>query len=228
MRVGIVGLGFRLGYLARVFTGPDRGRRRPRAARGPCGAENTLGNHHGADAIEGSATALLQAEFLGRLQRFLASRGCLTGGWEEAAHGDAIDRDRIYLVGWRDVAISGRLAAEGYRMVVAPGQAYYLDMAQALDWEEPGAGWAGWSGPRETYDFDPVAGWTDDRLARFLGIQACIWSEPMTDRAVFDRLVFRRLSAIAETAWTPVGAKSWDRFAAICGLMPNLYGHAEA
>ena len=36
-----------------------------------------------------------------------------------------------------------------------------------------------------------------------MGVQACIWSEPMTDRAVFDRLVFPRLSAIAETGWTP-------------------------
>jgi len=190
--------------------------------------KDTLGNTHGADAIEGSATALLQAEFLGRIQRFLASRGCVTGGWEEAAHGDVIDKDQSYLVGWRDVAISGRLAAEGYRMVVAPGQAYYLDMSQALDWEEPGAGWAGWSGPRETYDFDPVAGWTAAQLQNLLGVQACIWSEPMTDRAVFDRLVFPRLSAVAETAWTPWAAKSWDRFAALCGLMPNLYGHWEA
>ncbi len=189
--------------------------------------KDSLGNHHGADAIEGSATALLQAEFLARIQSFLARRGCVTGGWEEAAHGDVIDKDESYLVGWRDVAISGRLAAEGYGIVVSPGQAYYLDMAQATDWQEPGAGWAGWSGPRETYDFDPVAGWTRVQLARFMGVQACIWSEPMTDRAVFDRLVFPRLSAIAETAWTPAAAKSWDRFAALCGLMPNLYGHWE-
>jgi len=189
--------------------------------------KDTLGNHHGADAIEGSATALLQAEFLARIQRFLASKGCVTGGWEEAAHGDVIDKGESYLVGWRDVAISGRLAAEGYSIVVSPGQAYYLDMAQGLEWMEPGAGWAGWSGPRETYDFDPVAGWNSTQLARFMGVQACIWSEPMTDRAVFDRLVFPRLSAIAETAWTPAAAKSWDRFVALCGLMPNLYGHWE-
>jgi len=200
----------------------------PKLREAHAGLKDSLGNHHGADAIEGSATALLQAEFLGRLQRFLAGRGCTTGGWEEAAHGDVIDRAQSYLVGWRDVAISGRLAAEGYRIVVSPGQAYYLDMAQAIEWEEPGAGWAGWSGPRETYDFDPVAGWTADQLRGFLGVQACIWSEPMTDRAVFDRLVFPRLSAIAETAWSPAAAKSWNRFAALCDLMPNLYGHWEA
>lgn len=195
---------------------------------GHAALKDTTGNLHGADAIEGSATALLQAEFLARVQVFLASRGCITGGWEEAAHGDVIDKDQSYLVGWRDVAISGRLASEGYRIVVAPGQAYYLDMSQSAEWEEPGAGWAGWSGPEKTYAFDPVEGWTDEQLRGFKGVQACIWSEPMTDRAVFDRLVFPRLSAIAETAWTPWREKSWDRFSALCGMMPNLYGHWEA
>ena len=47
----------------------------------------------------------------------------------------------------------------------------------------------------------------------------------MTDRAIFDRLVFPRLSAIAETAWTDWDRKSWHRFSALCGLMPILYGY---
>ncbi|MBO9629942.1 MAG: family 20 glycosylhydrolase, partial [Shinella sp.] len=54
--------------------------------------------------------------------------------------------------------------------------------------------------------------------------RACIWSEPMKDRAVFDRLVFPRLSAIAETGWTLPERKSWERFKAAAGLMPVLYG----
>ncbi|MGK9231363.1 beta-N-acetylhexosaminidase [Inquilinus limosus] len=186
---------------------------------------NTIGNRHGADAIEGSATAMLQAEFLRRVQRFLASRGVVTGGWEEAAHGDVIEKDRSYLVGWRSVEVSAELAGRGYDIVVAPGQRYYLDMSQSTAWSEPGAGWAGWSGPRETYEFDPTQGWTEDQLTHLIGVQACIWSEPMTDRAVFDRLVFPRLSAIAEAGWTRKEAKSWTRFSALAGLMPNLYGH---
>jgi len=47
----------------------------------------------------------------------------------------------------------------------------------------------------------------------------------MSDRAVFDRLVFPRLSAIAEAGWSK--AKDYDRFAALVGLMPNLYGQYE-
>lgn len=187
--------------------------------------KNTIGNLHGADEIGDSATGILQAEFIRKAHQIIKKLGCTTGGWEEAAHGDVIDKASSYLVGWRDVAINGKLAAAGYDIVVSPGQAYYLDMSQSIEWDEPGAGWAGWSGPRETYEFDPVGGWTDEQLKHFKGIQACIWSESMTDRALFDRLVFPRVSAIAETAWTDWDRKSWRRFSALAGLMPILYGY---
>ncbi len=188
---------------------------------------NVVSNLHGADEIEGTGAAILQAKFLARVQSFLASHACVSGGWEEAAHGGVIDKGKSYLVGWRNVEGSRRLAAEGYDIVVSPGQAYYLDMSQSVDFTEPGAGWAGWSGPKETYDFEPDKGWTEGERQHLLGVQACIWSEPMTDRAVFDRLVFPRLSAIAETAWTEAPRKSWTRFASASRLMPNLYGFWE-
>jgi len=177
---------------------------------------NTLG-------VTGAAP--LQARFLQRLQAYLTSKGKVTGAWEEASHGGGLDRDNCYLVGWKDTAISQKLAAEGYDVVVAPAQAYYLDMANSEDWHECGAAWAGWSSPERAYTFEPTAGWSDGERKKLLGVQACIWSEPMTDRAVFDRLVFPRLSAIAETGWS--SHRDFNRFKALVGLMPNLYGRYE-
>jgi hexosaminidase len=172
---------------------------------------------------EGSAP--LQAHFLQRVQAFLTSKGKVTGAWEEAALGGGIEKANAYLVGWKDTEISQKLAGEGYDVVVAPAQAYYLDMANGDAFDEPGAGWAGWSSPEKTYRFEPAAGWSEAERAHLLGIQACIWSEPMTDRAVFDRLVFPRLSAIAETGWS--SNRDFARFAALVGLMPNMYGNYE-
>ena len=65
-------------------------------------------------------------------------------------------------------------------------------MSTSRAWDEPGGSWAGWADTEKVYRFDPVGGWTDTQLRQFLGIQACIWSESMMDRAVFDRLVFPR------------------------------------
>ncbi len=46
------------------------------------------------------------------------------------------------------------LAREGYDVVMTPGQAYYLDMAQADAWQEPGASWAGTATPAHTYAYE--------------------------------------------------------------------------
>lgn len=186
---------------------------------------NQLGNHHGADEIEGSPTAILQAHFIRRVHEIIKRKGAITGGWEEAAHGDAVDRDKAYVIGWRNVEINAALAERGYDIVVSPGQRYYLDMANGVSWAEPGAGWAGWSGPQETYEFDARAGFSEQGLEHLLGIQSCIWSESMTDRAIFDRLVFPRLSAVAESGWTMPERKSWNRFSTLVGLMPIMYGN---
>ena len=189
---------------------------------------NQLGNHHGADEIEGSPTALIQAAFIRRVHDYIASKGAITGGWEEAAHGKAVDKDKSFVIGWRNGEINAALAEKGFDIVVSPGQRYYLDMANGVNWAEPGAGWAGWSGPQETYEFEARAGFSEQGLTHLLGIQACIWSESMTDRAIFDRLVFPRLSAIAEAGWTTPERKSWDRFKALVGLMPIMYGNWAA
>jgi hexosaminidase len=174
-----------------------------------------------------TGAAPLQARFLQRVQTFLTSKGRITGAWEEAAQGGGIDKANCYMVGWHNVEASQKLASEGYDVVVAPGQAYYLDMANSDDWHECGAGWAGWSSPEKTYAFDPTAGWSEEQRKKLMGVQACIWCEPMTDRAVFDRLVFPRLSAIAETGWTESASRDYARFTALVGLMPNLYGRYE-
>ncbi|KKB77774.1 beta-N-acetylhexosaminidase [Devosia soli] len=189
---------------------------------------NQLGNHHGADEIEGSPTAILQAEFIKRVHAYISSKGAITGGWEEAAHGDAVDKAKSYVIGWRNVEINAALAERGFDIVVSPGQRYYLDMANGISWAEPGAGWAGWSGPQETYEFEARAGFSEEGLKHLLGVQSCIWSESMTDRAIFDRLVFPRLSAVAEAGWTLPERKSWERFKALVGLMPIMYGHWAA
>ena len=171
----------------------------------------------------GAGMAVLQADFLNRLQTFLTARGKITGAWQEAAHGGGIDKTHSYLVGWKTVAANRDLAAEGYNVVAAPAQAYYLDMANGSDWAEPGAAWAGWSSPENTYAFHPCDGWSDAEKTRLQGVQACIWGEPMTDRGAFQRLVFPRLSAIAETGWTQTARKSCPRFAGSAHLMPSLF-----
>ena len=123
--------------------------------------------------------------------------------WEEAAL-NGVDPS-AYAVAWTSPEADRRLRRAGHRVVMAPGQAYYLDMAPGRDWGLPGGSWAGNVTLADVCDYDPFAGWDDvgeGEAAGPYGVQACIWGEHIADLAILDRLVFPRLDAIAERAWT--------------------------
>lgn len=170
--------------------------------------------------IEG--TAGLQSYFLGKVKAMLDARGKKLAGWNEVAHGGGVDARDTLLMAWENQKVGVELAHEGYDVVITPGQAYYLDMVQAEDWLEPGASWAGTTPPYLTYTYDAEGEFPEELRHRLKGIQACIWSENFVSKAYFNRLVFPRLNAVAEAAWTPRDRKDWKRFASICRLSPTL------
>lgn len=169
-----------------------------------------------------AGTAELQSYFLRRIKAMLAKRGKKLAGWNEVSQGGGVDRVGTLLMAWEKPDVGIELAGEGYDIVMTPGQAYYLDMAQAEDWGEPGASWAGFTPPEKTYAYEAEGELPEELRERMRGIQACIWGENFVSRAYFNRLVFPRLPAIAEAAWTPCLRKDWLRFAAIVRMWPVL------
>ena len=155
----------------------------------------------------------LQSWFLTRVKAMLDERGKVLVGWNEVAHGGGVPPESTLLMAWENAAVGIELAERGYDVVMTPGQAYYLDMVQGADWLENGAGWAGPVPPKQSYDYEAEGDFPDHLRDRMRGIQACIWSEHFTTKAWFNDLVFPRLSAVAEAAWTPAAEKDWLRFA---------------
>lgn len=169
-----------------------------------------------------SGTFALQSYFLKRIKAMLTARGRKLAGWNEVAHGGGVDPKDSLLIAWEKPEVGMELARSGYDVVMSPGQAYYLDMVQAEAFQEPGASWAGTVPPVHTYTYDAEGDFPDDLKDRMKGVQACIWCEHFLSRGYFNRLVFPRLPAIAEAAWTPKANKDWQRFAAIVRLTPVL------
>lgn len=169
-----------------------------------------------------SDTFALQSYFLTKVKQMLAARGRKLVGWNEVAHGGGVGPEGTLLMAWENPQLGIELAREGYDVVMTPGQAYYLDMAQADAWQEPGASWAGTATPEHTYAYEAEGEFPNELKGRLKGVQACIWSEHFLSRSYFNRLVFPRLPAIAEAAWTPKDRKDWLRFAAIAPLSPML------
>ncbi|SNY90123.1 hexosaminidase [Cohaesibacter sp. ES.047] len=172
------------------------------------------------DAAGNPDSMKMQAALLRFVSDRLVSAGKVPMAWEEAAKGGGLDPEETILMAWMKAQSGPELVAKGYRVVMCPGEAYYLDMAQSDDWHEPGLSWAGTSSPQQTYDFDPLADFDD--TSRVLGLQGCIWSENLVSRSLFNHMVFPRFSAIAESAWTRPEHKRWQSFAARQSLIQTM------
>ncbi|WP_370673756.1 beta-N-acetylhexosaminidase [Pleomorphomonas sp. PLEO] len=177
----------------------------------------SLMEKHGLDGTFG-----LQSHFMKRIQEMLKARGRSLAGWDEVSHGGGVTPEGTLLMAWRAPEVGVKLAGEGYDVVMTPGQAYYLDMVQDEAWQEPGASWAGTVPPKHTYTYEAVGEFPEDLKPRLKGVQACIWTENFISRDYFNRLVFPRLPAVAEAAWTPRENKDWLRFSATVRLSPRF------
>ena len=168
----------------------------------------------------------MQAAILRFVVERLVDSGKVPLAWQEAAKGGGLDPEKAILMAWMNEQSARDLAEQGYRVVMAPGEVYYLDMAQSPDWQEPGLSWAGTSSPADTYRFDAQKA-LEAHKGLLVGIQGGIWSENLTSRERFNHMVFPRLSAIAESAWTMPGNKHWPSFTARQKWMPLLPSRKE-
>lgn len=168
------------------------------------------------------STNELQSYFLRKIQAMLAGMGKKMAGWDEVSYGGGVEPEGTLLMAWQSPEVGKKLAQVGYDVVMTPGQAYYLDMVQSDEWPEPGASWAGTSSVEHTYGFDAAKEFDTELGERLKGIQACIWTEHLARRGMFRRLVFPRLSAIGESAWTSAKQKNWHRFSALAPYTPTM------
>lgn len=172
---------------------------------------------------EGLADTMeLQAYFMRKIQLILRKLDKKMAGWDEVSHGGGVDPDGVLLVAWQKPEVTRQLIEAGYEVVASPGQAYYMDMAQSSGWNEPGASWAGVSTPEHCYSFEADTGLEDGDASALKGVQACIWCEHLTNKGLFNHMVFPRLYAVAEAGWTDPQSKNYQRFAALSRLFPKF------
>ncbi|MEL3927702.1 beta-N-acetylhexosaminidase [Aeromonas enteropelogenes] len=154
----------------------------------------------------------LQGHLLRHCQRYLAGKGKQMLGWEEILHGDKVSRDAAVFA-WTSFQAGLDAATAGYPVVMAPAQYLYLDLAWSQDIHEPGLYWAGTLNLEQVYACDPAPAnfHANDNI---LGVLSPLWSELITSRDRLDYMLFPRMLATAEVAWSNPVHKAWDHFAA--------------
>lgn len=153
----------------------------------------------------------LQGYFMARMARYVQSKGREVMGWDELTNTD-IPEDAI-IFGWQGRGQAALKAAKlGHRFVMTPALILYLIRYQGPQWFES-LTYFGNNTLKDVYDYEPVQKeWSPAVEKLLMGVQASLWTEFCNKPEDVDYLLFPRLSALAEGAWTQTDRKDWQTY----------------
>jgi hexosaminidase len=132
-------------------------------------------------------------------------------GWEEILHDD-LPGDAAVLI-WLHEEKAREAVQAGYPTVVCTHQKLYLDYYQSDRPEQEPLAQGEHLPLEEVYRYDPVpAGLSDAERQRVLGVQANMWTEYFPTPEQVEYMMFPRLCAVAELAWTPQRLRNFEDF----------------
>ena len=149
---------------------------------------------------------------MNRMSEYVRSKGREVIGWDELTNSSFLPDDAIIL-GWQGYGQAALKAAEkGHRFIMTPARIMYLIRYQGPQWFEP-LTYFGNNTLKDVYDYEPVQkDWKPEYADLLMGVQACMWTEFCNKPEDVDYLVFPRLAALAEVAWTQPEKKDWTSF----------------
>lgn len=145
----------------------------------------------------------LQVYFTNRILAYLAKRGRRAVGWNQILEqGLAKEAVVQYWMGSRKTLVQA-IRADRRQVVMSSYLDTYLDHAYSL------------MPLSRAYRYEPLpAELSEDEAACILGLEFPLWGEFVRSRARLDYQAWPRLSAMAETAWTPREQKDLADFQA--------------
>ncbi|WP_235207061.1 beta-N-acetylhexosaminidase [Pedobacter sp. V48] len=148
----------------------------------------------------------LQSYFVKRIEKFVNSKGRKIIGWDEILEGGLAPNATV--MSWRNIDEGIKAAKQGHDVVMSPLSHVYFDFIQGKRELEPLAiGWGYNSLPR-VYGYDPTPAELSDKEKRhIIGVEAAIWTEHMDTHRKVEYMLYPRLMALAEIAWTPLEKK---------------------
>ena len=139
--------------------------------------------------------------------------GKRTVAWDEVVDA-GVEPDMTIIIWWRH-NVPEQLAKaldRGYEVVLSPRRPLYFDFVQH-DSHQIGRRWEGFNDLRQVYDYpDLPADLSEKQQRQILGMQASMWTETVQTKERADFMIFPRLTAIAEAAWTDASNKDYEHY----------------
>jgi hexosaminidase len=153
--------------------------------------------------------AELEGYFIRRVEKFITAHGRTLVGWSEIRTGGL--GPTAVVMDWVGGAVES--AQEGHDVVMTPLDDCYFDHYQSTDQAAEPHTIGGYLPLSRVYAYNPIPTNLPPALeGHILGLQANVWTEYMPNFAHVEYMVFPRLSALAEVAWSPASARNWNDF----------------
>jgi hexosaminidase len=154
----------------------------------------------------------LQGYFVRRIEEFLRSKGRRLIGWDEILEG-GLPADAT-VMSWRGMDGGREAARQGHDVVMAPAPDLYFDHLQSDAPDEP-PGRPGTESLADVYGFEAVPpDLAAEQAGHIIGLQANLWTEHVRTAERVQHMVFPRLAAVAEAAWSSRERRDWRGFLA--------------
>lgn len=164
---------------------------------------------------------VVEQHFIRRMADSTAALGNQVLAWDEVVEGN-FPVDNTIVFWWRHdkPEVLKSALSKGYRTVLCPRLPLYFDFVQDST-HTRGRKWKSqeYNSLKNVYDFSPAAYVGAKHSKQLLGIQANLWTETIPGIPRLDYMLFPRITALAEAAWTSEENKDFDRFS------ESLKGH---
>lgn len=152
----------------------------------------------------------LQSYLIHRIEKFLNDHGRHLLGWDEILQGGIAPNATV--MSWRGEEGGITAVTSGHHAVMTPGSYCYLDSYQDAPYSQPEA-IGGYLPLKKVYSYNPVpASLTAEQAKLVYGVQGNLWVEYIPTPEHVEYMIYPRILALAEVAWTAPERKSWPNF----------------
>ena len=160
----------------------------------------------------------LQIHFYKQLKEYIATKPVAKQRklifWNEVLHGNTAPLGNdITIMAWIGADGAAKDAAmRGMKTILSPQIPYYINRRQSKLSTEPRSQGHGDETVERVYNYVPMNGVSVDLQEKYMGVQANFWTEWVEESKVVQYLMFPRLAAVAEAAWTPQEKRNYNDF----------------
>lgn len=154
----------------------------------------------------------LEHYFLRRMADTVRAKGKILIGWDEMVDA-GVSPDKAVVMWWRHDKVSQleKALERNYQVILTPRRPLYFDFVQH-ETHKIGRRWDGFNPIELVCNFpDTLQSVLAGKEKQVMGLQMSVWTERIADAKRLDFMIFPRIAAVAEAAWTPLEVKSPEK-----------------